>query len=201
MLIGADGSRLGTVTGAEAIAAGRAAGLDPVVVSSGSGGGDGDGEERRSPLVVRLMDLAAAEAAAAARAAVGAEKAAAAARASKKANVVKELRVSPSIGDADLEVKLRAARGFLEAGRRVRLYVMFRRGQAGLADTARALLASLPPRLADVSTVQPQVDRRPPAAVVDPGGGREGGDVPRKREPLEVVLLPIKKRGGAAGAA
>ncbi|GAB0492756.1 hypothetical protein MMPV_004025 [Pyropia vietnamensis] len=201
MLIGADGSRVGTVTGAEAIAAGHAAGLDAVVVSGGSGGGGGDGEAQRSPMVVRLMDLEAAEAAATARAAAGAEKAAAAARASKKANTVKELRVSPSIGDADLEVKLRAARAFLEAGRRVRLFVIFRRGQAGLGDTARALLASLPPRLADVSTVQPRVDRRPPAAALDVGGGGMGGDVPRKREPLEVVLLPIKNRGGAVGAA
>ena len=47
-------------------------------------------------------------------------------RKAQKANILKEVRLRPAIGEHDLATKLRIARKLLEEGNKVRLFVIFR---------------------------------------------------------------------------
>ncbi len=66
---------------------------------------------------------------------------------------VKEIRMSPSIGDNDFMVKLRNGQKFLLEGNRLKVTVRFRGREMAHTDLGRALLERFARECADIATV------------------------------------------------
>ena len=64
------------------------------------------------------------------------------------------IRVRPNIDDHDFEVKLKSARGFLEEGDKVRIFVVFRSREFTHPEFGRNLLAKFIAALADIGNVE-----------------------------------------------
>lgn len=71
---------------------------------------------------------------------------------------VKEVRLRPRTDEHDLQVRVRAARRFLEDGHKVKVEVRFRGREATHPEVARAQIASIAAGVADIATVE-----RPPS--------------------------------------
>lgn len=70
---------------------------------------------------------------------------------------IKEVRMSPSIEDHDLNVKARQAEKFLKAGNHVKVSVRFRGREMGHKDLGRQVLDNFVEILGDLATV----DKKP----------------------------------------
>lgn len=67
--------------------------------------------------------------------------------------VIKEIKIRPKIGEHDLEVKLKHAREFLEAGHKVKVTLRFRGREIVHQDLAVQLLNKVAERLNEVGNV------------------------------------------------
>jgi translation initiation factor IF-3 len=76
------------------------------------------------------------------------------ARKARKEIEIKEVRLRPKTGDHDVNTRLRQARGFLEAGAKVKVRLRFRGREITHPEVARDLLQRFAEELADVSTVE-----------------------------------------------
>ena len=106
-VIGADGRQLGVLSRAEALAAAEEAGLDLVEVSP-----------EANPPVARVLDWG--------KYNYQRTKQLQKSRRGSKSLDMKQMRVGLKIGDNDLMVKLRKVSGFLEAGHKVKIAVIYR---------------------------------------------------------------------------
>lgn len=106
-VIGDDGEQLGVLTRSEALRAAEEAGLDLVEVSPNA-----------EPPVARIVDWG--------KYNYQRTKQAQKNRKNAKTADLKQMRVGLKIGDHDLDVKLRKVNGFLEAGHKVRITVIYR---------------------------------------------------------------------------
>ena len=106
-VIGDDGRQLGVLSRSEALAAAEQAGLDLVEVSPGA-----------EPPVARIVDWG--------KYNYQKTKQAQKNRASSKAQEMKQMRLGLKIGEHDLDVKLRKVTGFLEAGHKVKITIIYR---------------------------------------------------------------------------
>lgn len=106
-VIGEDGRQLGVLSREQALAAARAVELDLVEVSPDS-----------NPPVARIVDWG--------KYNYQRTKQLQKSRAKSKPLEMKQMRVGLKIGEHDLEVKLRKVRGFLEAGHKVKIAVVYR---------------------------------------------------------------------------
>ena len=106
-VIGEDGKQLGILSRTEALSAAETAGMDLVVVSP-----DAD------PPVAKIVDWG--------KYNYQRTKQLQKTRKSSKALDLKQMRVGLKIGAHDLEVKLRKVTGFLEAGHKVKIAVVYR---------------------------------------------------------------------------
>ncbi len=106
-VIGEDGRQLGVLSRAEALAAATAAGMDLVEVSSDT-----------NPPVARIVDWG--------KYNYQRTKQLQKSRKGSKPLDLKQMRVGLKIGDHDLDVKLRKVTGFLEAGHKVKIAVVYR---------------------------------------------------------------------------
>jgi translation initiation factor IF-3 len=86
-----------------------------------------------------------------------------AARKRQRTVEIKEVRLRPKIGDHDLQVKIRAARRFLEEGNRVKVTMRFRGRERDHLDIARELFRDIAETLEDVG----EVEQRPSSAGRD----------------------------------
>ena len=86
-----------------------------------------------------------------------------AARKRQRTVELKEVRLRPKIGEHDLQVKVRAARRFLEAGSRVKVTLRFRGRERTHTDIAQELLQRVAVILEDVA----EVDQSPRTAGRD----------------------------------
>lgn len=127
-------------------------------------------------------------------------------RDTKKAGTTKQVRLSPSTGARDFDMKMAQAQRFLMEGYRVRVFMMFRRGQGKLQDEAREALfkaAGLLGKFGVVANLKKTkgdvtLDELFPKAVLSED---EKADViaaaaagkRKKSKPLEVLLTPLKK--------
>lgn len=92
------------------------------------------------------------------------------ARKAQKTVDVKEIRLSPKIGDHDVSYKVRDARRFLEGGAKVKVRVRFRGREASHPELGLEVLQKVADMLDDVSAVEqpPQVDGRSLLMVLSP---------------------------------
>lgn len=98
----------------------------------------------------------------------------------RRLTTVKGIRVSPTTDEHDFEIKMRKAKEFLESGRSVKVFVMFKRGQGKLQQEAEDSLVKAVEALKDWG----EALRKEETPVIDDG----------KRKPLEILIKPLKKR-------
>jgi translation initiation factor IF-3 len=106
-VIGADGQQIGVMVTRDAIAKAEEAGLDLVEVSPNA-----------DPPVCKIMDYG--------KYIYQKDKAAQQARKKQKQIQVKEIKFRPTTEEADYQTKLRALKGFLEEGDKIKVTVRFR---------------------------------------------------------------------------
>ncbi|HEY1296323.1 MAG TPA: translation initiation factor IF-3 [Chloroflexota bacterium] len=92
---------------------------------------------------------------------------------------VKEVRLRPRTDDHDLQVRVRAARRFLEEGHKVKVEVRFRGREATHPEVARDQISRIAAGVADIAIVEraPSLEGRSMFAILARGKGKtdEGG--------------------------
>ena len=83
---------------------------------------------------------------------------------------VKEIKLRPKTDDHDLDVKLRAARRFIEAGNKVKFTVRFRGREIAHPERARMQLDWLMKKAEDLASVEqnPQMEARAMSLIMSP---------------------------------
>jgi translation initiation factor IF-3 len=106
-LIGEDGEQVGIVSTREALSRAQQVGLDLVEISPNA-----------QPPVCRITDYG--------KFRYDQEKREKQARQRSSATKIKEIQLHPNVGDHDYQTKVRHLRGFIEAGNRVKVILLFR---------------------------------------------------------------------------
>jgi translation initiation factor IF-3 len=133
-LIGADGEQLGIMSAREAQAKADEAGLDLVKIAP-----------KAQPPVCKIVDYGK----------FRYEQARKEKEARKKQKVieVKEVRMSPNIDTNDLNVKVAAARKFLEKGNKVKVSIRFRGREMAHTQASKGMMDDFVEQLSDVAVV------------------------------------------------
>lgn len=134
-LIDANGDQLGVKSRQEALEIAQKRNLDLVLVAPGA-----------NPPVCRIMDYG--------KYRYEQQKKDKEARKNQRVINVKEVRLSPGIGDHDFETKLRNARKFLEKGDKVKASVRFRGRAITHKELGQEVLERLAEEVADIATVE-----------------------------------------------
>lgn len=153
LLIGPDGRRIGVKPLQEALKLAAQEGMDLVEV-----------DPLANPPVCRMLDYG--------KYRYEQTKRERAARKRQRTVEIKEVRLRPKIGEHDLQIKVGAARRFLEEGNRVKVTMRFRGREWSHSDIAESVLQQVATMLEDVAEVEQS-----------PAGGRE----------LTMLLSPRKK--------
>lgn len=75
-------------------------------------------------------------------------------RKNQKAVELKEIRVTPNIGDHDFDFKCKNARGFLESGNKVKFTVRFRGRELNNVKIGEAILNKFAEELSEISNIE-----------------------------------------------
>ena len=146
-----DGSQLGVMPTSEALKQAEGRGLDLVEVNPKS-----------MPPVCKILDFGKYKY----------EEKKRASEAKRKQTIVelKEVKLRPKTDDHDLQVKVRAARRFLESGNKVKFTVRFRGREITHPQRAQMQLDWLVEQLTDLANVEqrPQMEGRTMSAIVGP---------------------------------
>ncbi len=134
-LVGADGEMVGVVDIRAALEAADAAGLDLVEVSPNA-----------EPPVCKVLDYG--------KYKYEQQKKAAEARKKQKVIEVKEIKIRPNIDDHDLQIKMRAARAFLEDGDKVKVTLRFRGREMSRPEFADQVMKKVKEALVDLSKIE-----------------------------------------------
>ena len=134
-VIGADGEKIGVLPIEQALELAEEKNLDLVLVAPNA-----------KPVVCRLMNYGKYKFEQAKK-----EKES---RKNQKTVEMKEIRVTPNIGEHDFNFKSKNARGFLEAGNKVKFTVRFRGRELNNVKIGETILNRFVEDLADVSTVE-----------------------------------------------
>lgn len=134
-LIGEDGEKLGILPIEKAIELAEEKDLDLVLVAPNS-----------NPVVCKIMNYGKYKFEQAKK-----EKES---RKNQKAVEIKEIRVTPNIGEHDFNFKSKNARGFLESGNKVKFTVRFRGRELNNVKTGEVILNRFAEELAEISTVE-----------------------------------------------
>jgi translation initiation factor IF-3 len=142
---------IGIVPLREALARARAANLDLVEVSPNA-----------DPPVCRIMDYG--------KFLYDRAKRERKARKAQKNVEVKEIRLSPKIGDHDIDFRVRDAHRWLEEGLKVRVRVRFRGREITYPEIGRTMLQEVAERLSDVGTIEnpPRMEGRSMLMILGP---------------------------------
>jgi len=146
-----DGSQLGVMPTSEALKAAEGRGLDLVEVNPKS-----------VPPVCKILDFG--------RYKYEEKKRASDAKRKQTVVELKEVKLRPKTDDHDLQVKVRAARRFLESGNKVKFTVRFRGREITHPQRAQMQLDWLIEQLVDLANVEqrPQMEGRTMSAIVGP---------------------------------
>lgn len=134
-LIAEDGEQVGVVSIQDAIARAEEAGLDLVEISPNA-----------EPPVCKILDYG--------KYKYEQQKKAAEARKKQKVIEVKELKFRPNIDDHDYQVKIKAARRFLEEGDKVKITLRFRGREMSHMDLGMKVMTRVREELADIGKVE-----------------------------------------------
>lgn len=134
-VIASDGSQLGIMPLADAMARAEEDGLDLVMIAPNA-----------APPVCRIMDYGKYRFEQAKREKLN--------RKSQKIVETKEIWLSPGIGDHDMDFKVKNALGFLADGDKVKVTVRFRGREMAHTDLGTALLREFAEKCADVAAVE-----------------------------------------------
>lgn len=134
-LIAEDGEQVGVVSIQDALARADEAGLDLVEISPNA-----------EPPVCKILDYG--------KYKYEQQKKAAEARKKQKVIEVKELKFRPNIDDHDYQVKIKAARRFLEDGDKVKITLRFRGREMAHLDLGMKVMARVREELADLAKVE-----------------------------------------------
>jgi translation initiation factor IF-3 len=150
-LVGADGEMIGVVSIHEANDAARDAGLDLVEISPNA-----------DPPVCKLLDYG--------RFKYEAQKKKNEARKKQKVIEVKEIKLRPGIETHDYEIKLKAARKFLDNGDKVKVTMRFRGRELAHQDIGAKVLVKVREELDPLAKVEqmPRMEGRQMVMVVAP---------------------------------
>ncbi len=134
-LIGASGEQVGVVTVREALVLAEEAGLDLVEISPNA-----------EPPVCKIMDFG--------KYKYELQKKANEARKKQKVIEIKEIKIRPTIEEHDYQVKLRAARRFLEEGNKVKMTLRFRGREMSHQNIGMEVLDRMQKDLSDLGKVE-----------------------------------------------
>ena len=134
-LIGAEGEKIGVVSIEKALDLAEEANLDLVLVAPNA-----------KPVVCKLMNYGKYKFEQAKK-----EKES---RKNQKTVEIKEIRVTPNIGEHDFTFKSKNARSFLEAGNKVKFTVRFRGRELNNVKSGEIVLTKFVEDLSDISTVE-----------------------------------------------
>lgn len=150
-LVGADGEMVGVVPLGEALDAAADAGLDLVEVSPNA-----------EPPVCKLLDYG--------RFKYEAQKKKNEARKKQKVIEVKEIKLRPGIEQHDYDIKMKAARRFLENGDKVKVTMRFRGRELAHQDLGAKVLIRVREELDEAAKVEqmPRMEGRQMVMVVAP---------------------------------
>jgi translation initiation factor IF-3 len=151
-IIDENGQQIGVLTIDEALRRAEEAGLDLIEVAATA-----------DPPVCRIADLG--------KFRFEQDKRARDVRKNQHVSEVKEVRLRPRTDEHDLQVRVRAARRFLESGHKVKVEVRFRGREATHPEVARAQIASIAEGVADIAVVerQPSLEGRTMFAILARG--------------------------------
>lgn len=120
------------------------------------------------------------------------------ARKAQKTIEVKEIRLRPKTTDHHRSFKVRAARGWIEDGMKVKVRIKFRGREITYPQIARLELMQVAEELADVAMVEvmPDMEGRTMLMVLAPGGKKvaptkPAGEKPPKPAPSKVVAPEV----------
>jgi translation initiation factor IF-3 len=147
-----DGQQVGVMPVDEAIRRAEEAGLDLIEVAASA-----------NPPVCRIADVG--------KFRFEQDKRARDAKKNQHVSEVKEVRLRPRTDEHDLQVRVRAARRFLEDGHKVKVEVRFRGREASHPEVARAQIASIAAGVADIGMVEraPSLEGRTMFAIIARG--------------------------------
>ncbi len=150
-LVGADGEMIGVVTLGEALDAAADAGLDLVEVSPNA-----------EPPVCKLLDYG--------RFKYESQKKKNEARKKQKVIEVKEIKLRPGIEQHDYEIKMKAAKRFLENGDKVKVTMRFRGRELAHQDLGAKVLVRVREELDEQAKVEqlPRMEGRQMVMVMSP---------------------------------
>ncbi len=150
-VVGADGEMKGVMSVREALALAEEAGLDLVEISPNT-----------DPPVCKILDYG--------KYKYEQQKKAAEARKKQKVIDLKEIKIRPGIEQHDYEVKMRAAKKFLEGGDKVKVTMRFRGREMAHLQIGRELLEKMQQELSPVSKVEyaPKLEGRQMVMILVP---------------------------------
>jgi translation initiation factor IF-3 len=150
-VIGSDGSQVGVISTAQAIAKAQEEGLDLVEISPNA-----------EPPVCKIMDYG--------KYLYQKDKAQHAARRKQKQIQVKEIKFRPTTDEGDYKTKLRQLRGFLEDGDKVKITVRYRGRELAHQELGQAQMERVRGDLEDLGTVEqfPKMEGRQAIMVMGP---------------------------------
>ncbi|MGH8462121.1 MAG: translation initiation factor IF-3 [Stenotrophobium sp.] len=150
-VIGSDGSQVGVMSTAGAIAKALEEGLDLVEISPNA-----------EPPVCKIMDYG--------KYLYQKDKAMHAAKRKQKQIQVKEIKFRPTTDEGDYQTKLRQLRGFLEDGDKVKITVRYRGRELAHQELGQAQMERVKAGLEDLGTVEqyPKMEGRQSIMVMGP---------------------------------
>ena len=151
-MLDAEGQQIGVLPIEDAIRRAEEAGLDLIEVAASA-----------EPPVCRIADLG--------KFKFEQDKRARDAKKNQHVSEVKEVRLRPRTDDHDLQVRVRAARRFLEEGHKVKVEVRFRGRAATHPEVARDQIQRIAARVADIAIVEraPSLEGRSMFAILARG--------------------------------
>jgi translation initiation factor IF-3 len=183
-VLDADGAQIGVMPTEEAIRRAEEAGLDLIEVAATA-----------DPPVCRIADLG--------KFKFEQDKRARDAKKNQHVSEVKEVRLRPRTDDHDLQVRVRAARRFLEEGHKVKVEVRFRGREATHPEVARDQIGRIAAGVADIAIVEraPSLEGRAMFAILARGRATVGQGGAPSGAPAAAPNAPAPARQPAAAPA